>query len=116
MACICKKSRRQITKEHAITLRMSLDESIEVVGVFVDELPSDCRSVCGGRHHRYCSFTGMRMKTYINNLRYRTGAEIIKAFSISSKEDIIKANACSADYVLLDHGPEEQANNLTGVF
>lgn len=41
--------------------RMSLDESIEVVGVFVDELP-DCRSVCGGRHHRYCSFTGMRMK------------------------------------------------------
>lgn len=60
---------------------------------------------------------GHEDETYINNLRYRTGAEIIKAFSISSKEDIIKANACSVDYALLDHGGRRNRQTiLTGVF
>lgn len=98
------KSRRQITKEHAITLRMSLDESIEVVGVFVDELPQIVGQYAEDGIIDIVQLHGHEDETYINNLRYRTGAEIIKAFSISSKEDIIKANACSADYVLLDHG------------
>ena len=34
------KSRRQITKEHAVTLRRYLDPEIQAVGVFVNELPA----------------------------------------------------------------------------
>lgn len=98
------RSRRQVTKEHAITLRMSLDADIETVGVFVNELPQIVGQYAEDGIIDLVQLHGNEDETYINNLRYKTGALIIKAFSVGSKEDIKKANACSADYVLLDHG------------
>ena len=73
------KSRRQITKEHAVTLRRYLDPEIQAVGVFVNELPA----IVAG---------------------YLEGGELIKAFSIKTREDVEKAKKSSADYILLDHG------------
>lgn len=45
------KSRRQITKEHAVTLRRYLDPEIQAVGVFVNEL-RDCRRIPRRGRHR----------------------------------------------------------------
>ena len=46
------------------------------------------------------SSTEMRVK----NISIRTGGELIKAFSIKTREDVEKAKKSSADYILLDHG------------
>ena len=46
------KSRRQITKEHAVTLRRYLDPEIQAVGVFVNEVSGDCRRIPRRGSHR----------------------------------------------------------------
>ena len=46
------------------------------------------------------SSTEMRVK----NISIRSGGELIKAFSIKTREDVEKAKKSSADYILLDHG------------
>ena len=43
------KSRRQITKEHAVTLRRYLDPEIQAVGVFSERASGDCRRIPRGR-------------------------------------------------------------------
>ena len=87
------KSRRQITKEHAVTLRRYLDPEIQAVGVFVNELPAILAQLHGNESEEY-----------IHSLRFRTGGELIKAFSIKTRGDVEKAKKSSADYILLDHG------------
>ena len=47
---------------------------------------------------------GVEDETYISSLRKLTDKPIIKAFRIDSEADVIKAQNCSADYVLLDSG------------
>ena len=78
------KSRRQITKEHAVTLRRYLDLEEGVIDL--------------------AQLHGNESEEYIHSLRFRTGGELIKAFSIKTREDVEKAKKSSADYILLDHG------------
>ena len=98
------KSRRQITREHAITLRMSLDPSITVVGVFVDEVPKIAGAYAEDGIIDMIQLHGREDETYIRNLRFQTGCDIIKAFSVQSSEVVKRACESSADYILLDHG------------
>ena len=98
------KSQRQITREHAITLRMSLDPSITVVGVFVDEVPKIAGAYAEDGIIDMIQLHGREDETYIRNLRFQTGCDIIKAFSVQSSEDVKRACESSADYILLDHG------------
>lgn len=98
------KSRRQITREHAITLRMNLDPEISVVGVFANELPKIVGAYAEDGIVDIVQLHGQEDETYVRNLRYQTGCEIIQAFSIQTKEDVRKACESSADYILLDHG------------
>ena len=98
------KSRRQITKEHAVTLRRYLDPEIRAVGVFVDELPAIVAGYLEEGVIDLAQLHGRESEEYIRSLRFRTGGELIKAFSVKSKEDIEKAAKSSADYILLDHG------------
>ncbi|MDD3278269.1 MAG: phosphoribosylanthranilate isomerase [Lachnospiraceae bacterium] len=98
------KSRRQITKEHAITLRMSMGPQIQTVGVFVNELPQIVGQFAEDGIIDLVQLHGQEDETYLHNLRYHTGAEIIQAFSIKSAADIQRANKSSADYVLVDSG------------
>lgn len=98
------RSRRQITREHAITLRMSLDPSITVVGVFVDEVPRIAGAYAEDGIIDMIQLHGREDETYIRNLRFQTGCDIIKAFTVQSSEDVQRACESSADYILLDHG------------
>lgn len=97
-------SRRRITREHAITLRMSLDPAVRVVGVFVDELPRIAGAYAEDGIIDLIQLHGHEDEVYIRNLRNQTGCEIIQAFSMKDKEDAKRANASKADYILLDHG------------
>lgn len=98
------KSKRQITREHAITLRMSLSPEIPVVGVFANELPKIVGACGEDGIIDMVQLHGQEDETYIHNLRYQTGCEIIKSFSIQTEDDVKWACRSSADYILLDHG------------
>ena len=98
------KSRRQITKEHAVTLRRYLDPEIQAVGVFVNELPAIVAGYLEEGVIDLAQLHGNESEEYIHSLRFRTGGELIKAFSIKTREDVEKAKKSSADYILLDHG------------
>lgn len=97
-------SRRRITREHAVTLRMSLDPSVQVVGVFVDELPRIAGAYAEEGIIDLIQLHGHEDMAYIKNLRGHTGCEIIQAFSVAGKGDVARANDSGADYILLDHG------------
>ena len=85
------KSRRQITKEHAVTLRCYLDPEIQAVGVFVNELPAIVAGYLEEGVIDLAQLHGNESEEYIHSLRFRTGGELIKAFSIKTREDVEKA-------------------------
>ena len=74
------KSRRQITKEHAVTLRCYLDPEIQAVGVFVNELPAIVAGYLEEGVIDLAQLHGNESEEYIHSLRFRTGGELIKAF------------------------------------
>ena len=75
-----QKSRRQITKEHAVTLRCYLDPEIQAVGVFVNELPAIVAGYLEEGVIDLAQLHGNESEEYIHSLRFRTGGELIKHF------------------------------------
>ena len=76
---------------------------VRKVGVFVNE-PVENIMECYAEKLDLIQLHGNEDAQYIRNLRKYTDKPIIKAFKISSAEDIQKAKECPADYVLLDSG------------
>ena len=87
-----------------MTLRRYLDPEIQAVGVFVNELPAIVAGYLEEGVIDLAQLHGNESEEYIHSLRFRTGGELIKAFSIKTREDVEKAKKSSADYILLDHG------------
>lgn len=101
---LAKKGHRQVSHEEAKRLKSMLDKSIKATGVFVDEeidvissLVNECVMDCIQLH-------GKESNEYINELKTKTDAYIIKAYRIDSKADIDIANNSLADMILLDSG------------
>lgn len=99
-----KKSHRDLTFEKAKTLKNLLDPSIKAVGVFVDEDMDFVVSLVEEHIIDIAQLHGHEDDAYMTTLRERTGVPIIKAFKVSSDDEIQAANASIADYVLLDAG------------
>lgn len=99
-----EKSRRFVTQEEAENLRRRLREEIRSVGVFVDEKTDRIKALLDRNIIDIVQLHGSENETYIRDLKAQTDAVIIKAFRIENREDIMAANASSADYVLLDSG------------
>ena len=99
-----QKAADRLQKEHAVTLRRYLDPEIQAVGVFVNELPAIVAGYLEEGVIDLAQLHGNESEEYIHSLRFRTGGELIKAFSIKTREDVEKAKKSSADYILLDHG------------
>ena len=97
-------SRRYIPPENAAVLQKKLNTSIIPVGVFVDETTQHIASLMEQGIIQIAQLHGNEDELYIRHLRQLTEGKIIKAFRIQSKEDILAANASTADYVLLDSG------------
>ena len=99
-----KTSKRFITPQTAEELRKKLDRKIVAVGVFVNEPVEVVAELLNKGIIDMAQLHGNESEEYIHSLRFRTGGELIKAFSIKTREDVEKAKKSSADYILLDHG------------
>lgn len=95
---------RTVSFETFCELVSSLDGSDTIpVGVFVNE-PIDSIVNVYAERLGMIQLHGSESNDYIRELRERTDKPIIKAFKITSQEDIQKAITSPADYVLLDSG------------
>ena len=100
------KSRRNVSAAKAEQLSAALAPGIVPVGVFVNapvDLAADLlnRGVIGA-----AQLHGQEDEAYISSLRKRikAKAQLIQAFSIRTKEDVLRAAKSSADLILLDQG------------
>ena len=99
-----KKSRRFVDRNTAIRLRAALADDITAVGVFVNEKENVIASYLNQGVIDIAQLHGDEDDAYIENLRSLTDKKIIKAFRISSGEDVKKAVISRADHILLDAG------------
>ncbi len=97
-------SRRYITPETAKALKEMLDPGIEAVGVFVDENPETVAELLADRTIDMAQLHGHEDEQYLARLRKLTDRPLIRAFRIRSAEDAMRAQASSADRILLDAG------------
>lgn len=98
------KSKRYLTPEKAKELKALLVPGIRAVGVFVNEEPKIVASLLEQGIIDMAQLHGEEDETYIARLRKLTSKTIIKAFQVRSSENTVKAEASSADEILLDSG------------
>lgn len=98
------KSRRQVTKEEAASLKQMLLPEILAVGVFVNAPSEEILELVREGVIDGIQLHGQETEEEIRYLKVRTSVPVIKAFSVVSQEDLQKCEASSADYVLLDSG------------
>jgi phosphoribosylanthranilate isomerase len=99
-----KNTRRFVEPEKAMQLRKMLSPNIRPVGVFVDEKPENVARLLDSGVIDIAQLHGHEDEDYIAQLRHMTDKEIIKAYRISSPEDIAIARSSTADHILLDSG------------
>ena len=99
-----KKSRRYVSPEKAEELKAMLAPGIQAVGVFVNEEPEQIVSLLEAGTIDVAQLHGQEDETEIRRLRELTDHPLIQAFRIDTEQDVERANASTADYVLLDSG------------
>ena len=99
-----KKSRRYVSPEKAEKLKAMLAPGIQAVGVFVNEEPAQIVSLLEAGTIDVAQLHGQESETEIRRLRELTDHPLIQAFRIDTEQDVERANASTADYVLLDSG------------
>lgn len=99
-----EKSKRNVTEEQARLLKEELDPSIKAVGVFVDAKKDFIINLAKSGIIDIIQLHGNEGDAYISELRKETDKEIIKAFKVSTPEDVELAKTSSADFILLDNG------------
>lgn len=100
-----KKSKRYVAPETAKALRERLNPGIRAVGVFVREDPAAVAALLNGGVIDLVQLHGGEDEDYIRALRRLTDRPLIQAIRVDSPDDLEKARASTADYVLLDNGP-----------
>lgn len=99
-----KKSRRYVSPEKAEELKAMLAPGIQAVGVFVNEEPEQIVSLLEAGTIDVAQLHGQEGEREIRQLRELTDHPLIQAFRIDTEQDVERANASTADYVLLDSG------------
>lgn len=99
-----KKSSRFVNKQKAAELKSLLENSIKAVGVFVNEEAETVAKLLSDEIIDIAQLHGNEDEGYIKKLRSLSEKPIIQAFRIKTKQDIVKAQNSSADFVLLDSG------------
>ena len=98
------KSKRYVDPDTAKELKSLLSPSIKAVGVFVNEKIENVANLLNNNVIDMAQLHGDEDEAYIAELRKLSDKPIIKALKITSEEDIKRADASSADFVLLDSG------------
>lgn len=99
-----RKSKRYVSPCRAKELKGALCSNIQAVGVFVNEPVENVASLLRDGIIDVAQLHGKEDEAYIASLRALTDRPIFQAFRIDTAEDVVKANASSADFVLLDSG------------
>lgn len=99
-----QKSSRCVSREQVRELAAGLHPDILPVGVFVNAPVELVAELLNEGTLAMAQLHGKEEEDYIQSLRKLTDKPLIKAFSVRSAEDIEKARASSADYILLDQG------------
>ena len=98
------KSRRQVSPEQAKQLHGMLKKEIPAVGVFVNETIETIVGLVGDGVIDWVQLHGQEDEAYINELKSKVSCPVIQAFSVRTKEDVLRARESCADYILLDQG------------
>lgn len=98
------KSRRQVSPEQAKQLHSMLKKEIPAVGVFVNETIETIVGLVEDGVIDWVQLHGQEDEAYINELKSKVSCPVIQAFSIRTKEDVLRAKESCADYILLDQG------------
>ncbi len=96
--------RRTVTEKELAALRLLLSPDIEAVGVFVNADATEVARLLNQGLIDYAQLHGTEDENYLAELRELTDRPLIKAFSITSAEDIQRALTSTANYLLFDHG------------
>ncbi len=99
-----KKSSRYVSPDQAAALKNMLSPNIMAVGVFVREEIGQVADLLAAGVIDAAQLHGGEDEVYIGRLREHTNKPIIKAFRVDGEQDIQRAQASTADYVLLDSG------------
>lgn len=95
---------RYVSPKEAASLRALLDPSIQSVGVFVNEPIKNVAALLQDQTIQIAQLHGQEDESYLRELKCLCNKPIMKAFIIRTKEDIKRALAYPADYLLLDNG------------
>ena len=98
------RSRRQVSPEQAKQLHSMLKKEIPAVGVFVNETIETIVGLVEDGVIDWVQLHGQEDEAYINELKSKVSCPVIQAFSVRTKEDVLRARESDADYILLDQG------------
>ena len=98
------RSRRQVSPEQAKQLHSMLKKEIPAVGVFVNETIETIVGLVEDGVIDWVQLHGQEDEAYINELKSKVSCPVIQAFSVRTKEDVLRARESYADYILLDQG------------
>jgi len=96
--------RRTVTAEQAVKIRKALDDSIPMVGVFVNAQIAEITELVERKIIQFVQLHGDEDNAYISDLRKQIGVPIIQAFRVQSTTEMHSAERSDADIVLLDGG------------
>ena len=98
-------SKRRITPEQAILLKLSLSPAIQTVGVFVNEEIGSIKKIRPALD--FVQIHGDEDVSYLAALKKEVGLPVIRAVRVRRKEDVQNALLLPADYILFDaYSPE----------
>ena len=98
------KSHRSCTPEQVQALHAQLSPDIPAVGVTVNQPLGTVASLLEQGIIDIAQLHGQEDASYVEAVKEQTGRPVVQAFSIRTQEDVQRAFASPADYILLDQG------------
>lgn len=96
--------RHFVSDDLADAIRKELAPEIPAVGVFVRDDPEHIISLVRRGIIQYVQLHGGESEEYLAALREKISVPFIRVASVKTREDVIRAEASAAEYLLLDHG------------
>ncbi len=95
-------TKRRIDFDTAKELRSLMDPNIQAVGVFVNEKIDFIESLCQENIIQLVQLHGDEGEDYIQELKKRVSAPLIKAIRVKSAGQVLEAEKLPVDFLLLD--------------
>ena len=97
------ESKRKVSVEKAYNLKNKLDKEIKAVGVFVNDNLDFILNLIKEKIIDIIQLHGNEGKDFLDNLKTKTNAKIIKFIPVENTDSILKSVDMPADFILLDN-------------